>query len=207
MTVNNITFRISHFPQWNEGSWDPFMKIGDPTAMLLGWIIIIPFRFVRNFSGKWPVSHKFWRWITSKVLWCWRGEYPSEMVLFQHDGMTSCGFWCPKEMKQQKTVLCHDHLSVGSSCEFWVFGCLHMCVMSLFFWYLLFLPGKKSLGNFLGPTQWSQTSFFVGKVGNFFVNAKRPDEIKRWQTGIHTGPGWQKVSHTRLNMANGWVTL
>ena len=51
-----------------------------------------------------------------------------------------------------------------------------------------FLPGKKSLGDFLGPTQWS-ASRLVGKVGNFFVNAKRPDEIKRWPTGIHIGPG------------------
>lgn len=134
----------------------------------------------------------------AKCFWCWRGEYPSEMVLFQHDGMTCCGFDAQKKLNNKKNSTLSGSFECGNLARFEFLGVYKCASCHVFFLYLLFLPGKNLLGIFLGPTQWFQ----------------RRDSSERWEISLSTPSGrmkskggelgstlahrWQKVNHPRL---------
>lgn len=142
----------------------------------------------------------------AKCFWCWRGEYPSEMVLFQHDGMTCCGFDAQKKLNNKKNSTLSWSFECGNLARFEFLGVYKCASCHVFFFCIFFSFRVKISWGF----SWDPPSGFsvetVGKVGNFFVNAKRPDEIKRWRTGIHTGPQVTKgePSPAHIRQMLGW---
>ena len=108
-------------------------------------------------------------------------------ILFQHDGMTSCGFDAQKKLNKKNSTLSWS-FECGNLAK-WVLG-VAMCVMSRFFWYLHFLPGK----NLLEPPS-SKRRRVVG--GKFLCQR----QAAGWnQKAANWDPHWPRVgvNHPRL---------